>query len=280
MFKWITRHQGEFLIPKFTVNTPAIQNALATVRHISKNYPPPYEIFASGGVDSQAVIYAWIASGKAFNVNCCVFNDQLNHHDYTTLIRLSEILNFDIVFHELDVLKFLSDEYPDYAETYKCGSPHVCAHMKMSEFVNNGTVIFSGDPGFGGQPYTPDANRMGLYRYAQQTGRDFVPFFFLETPEIAWGMGGINHANESKANKYQNRNFIVIEPESKFTGFEKVKDLYDSKYSHLVTDYDRNTRLSWQSSNRTFDLLLRNKYEFKYHSESTAVFRYTKDFQC
>lgn len=284
---WISFLDNKIVVPVQRNNRPGITNAIHTVNHIVENYPPPYLIFASGGLDSQAVIYSWLKSGHDFQVVSIRYNDNLNDHDLKALKQFANKYKFPVHWIDFDVLEFLESEVLEYQERYKCGSPHVCTHMKMSELVDDGTRIFSGDPMFNGSSGCfPDHNVQGLFRYKlfNQDNR-IVPSFFLETIEMAWGMNPVTgNGNDiiSDNKKWENMvkcGFEVIDPGQKYTGFEKIKDLYDQEYAHLVTPKDRMIRNRGQGSKRVFDLLLRNKYEVKYRKEYpvSVTFRRSND---
>jgi hypothetical protein len=104
-----------------------------------------------------------------------------------------------------------------------------------------------------------------------------VPFFFLETDQLAFSFdkygvfinprtvpGNQQPMVDTKVNLYHKGGFPVISQNQKLTGFEQVKNYFDSNFKHLVTLQDKLSVTPQVSSKRTFDLLLRNKYELKY----------------
>jgi hypothetical protein len=149
-----------------------------------------------------------------------------------------------------------------------------------------------------------DKNNFSIYRYAKTTGRSVVPWFFLETPEIYSSFKLLPNSmhranilthrkdkragdffetlsimNESKDKLYKRKcetytmnGFPVIPQIQKFTGFEKLKDVFDEKYKHLVTIQDKLAKITTQSSTRTFDLLYRNKYEAMFQHDKYEVY--------
>jgi hypothetical protein len=258
----------------------AYDAAIYTVEYIVNNYPAPYTLCLSGGVDSQSMLYSWVMSGKKFETFSAVYNNGWNLHDLETLDKFSKIYNVKINYVDVDVLNFLFQEYPNYAEQYRCGSPHICTHMKFVDIINQGTAIFSGEPT--GKYEFVSRNNFGLYKYAMKANKSVVPWFFLETPEINFGLKYDNTifkiSRETpkkdysfKVWHYRSSGFPVMSQERKFTGFEKIKDYFDENYSHMVTMKDRLTKNPNQSSTRTFDLLLRNKYEHKYAKDVYEV---------
>lgn len=261
-------------------NITALDAAIYTVEYIVNNYPAPYTLCLSGGVDSQAMLYSWLISGKKFETFSAVYNNGWNLHDLECLDKFSKIYNVNINYVDVDVLNFLFQEYSNYAEQYRCGSPHICTHMKFVDIINHGTVIFSGEP-TNRHAFVP-RNNFGLYKYATKTNKNTVPWFFLETPEIYFGLKYDNTvlkrprdvSNKDYSFKvwhYHTSGFPVISQEKKLTGFEKIKDYFDENYSHLVTIKDKLTKNPSQGSTRTFDLLFRNKYEHKYGKDVYEV---------
>lgn len=268
-------------IPKnFNYNGTAIDAAIFTVNHIIDNYPPPYTLCLTGGVDSQAMLYSWILSGKKFNTFSAVYNQNLNFHDLENLIQFSVNYNIPINFYNFDLINFLFNEHEKYALTYRCGSPHMCVFMKFIEIINQGTVIFSGQ--FQRHEYKHefvDKNNFSIYRYAETTSRSVVPWFFLETAEIFSSFANLNDNRigdhlieyEKKYKTYQLNGFPVLPQPQKLTGFENIKDYFDLHYSHLLTPIDKIARTSLQGSKRTFDRLFRNKYEAKFREDKYII---------
>lgn len=257
--------------------------AKITVDNIIKNYPPPYYIMVSGGIDSQAMLYAWKLFGKNYIPTSVIYNDYLNEHDLATLDTFSQEQNIPVDYLKFDLLKFYETQYDSLCEKYKCRSPHFGAHLGMTEHLQ-GTCIFSGDC-LGKNDANIRFNNICMYEATKH--RSVVPYFFMHTPEIAYSKVFV--ANKYKRKKldytdkqqlYQekailliNEGFPMIPQQEKYTGFEKVKDLYDQEYRHLITP---KTLLKYanKSSKRTYDLLLRYPYEYKY---GVPNFRYIVD---
>jgi hypothetical protein len=67
---------------------------------------------------------------------------------------------------------------------------------------------------------------------------------------------------KNKVEIYQNLGFPVIPQEKKFNGFEKIKDIYMSKYNHLITpEFKLKNPFKYKWS--PYELLLRSPYEQK-----------------
>lgn len=266
---------------------PPFDAAIFTIEHIVKNYPAPYTLYLSGGVDSQAMLYAWHKSGVPYKTFSAVYNESLNEHDLCTLREFSAQHNITIDYHDFDLKSFLENEHDYYANEYYCGSPQITTFMKLADLTQNGTVIFSGqfimkerNLGLLG---IPDRNNWSLYNYGVKSGKNIVPYFFLETCELAYAFDTtlpeirevhIDGAYTDKVAAYQHYGFPVIgqldnltgytEKKSKLNGFEKIKIMYDTDPPRQPTPQDRVSRIIGQISNRNFDLLYRNKYEAKF----------------
>lgn len=254
---------------------PLYTAAKLAIESIIDSYPSPYNLMVSGGVDSQAMLYLWNKFGKNFKPISIVYNTDYNLFDILDKKVIKYQHDFDIEYMNFDILSFFKGEVHEYAIEYKCSSPCINAHIKMSENIE-GTVIFSGD--FIGNTNLPLSNAiLGLYR-ASLTRKNLIPFFFLHTPELAYSLQhhiDIQKILEDKKNiqvynrktlLYTRNGLLVIPQPSKGTGFEKIKDYYDENFSDLVPKIDR-IRFATRHSKRTFDLLLRYPYELKFDTE-------------
>jgi hypothetical protein len=241
----------------------ALDAAIFTIDYIHNNYPAPYTLFLSGGIDSQAMLYAWLQSGKKFNTFSGIYNFDLNLHDLENLKIVSNFWKTDINYQHFNFFKFLYEEYDMYAKSYRCPSPHICGYMKMSEMIKDGTAIFSGN--FIYNNMFVDRNNFGLYKFAKITKRPIVPFFFAETEELAYGFDypeyGKIDSYKHKVEIYQNNGFPVIPQTNKSTGFEKMKEYYDINFDNPCKNKLEYHLTAKQRSTRIFDLLYRNKYE-------------------
>lgn len=245
------------------------------VQKIINDFNPPYYLMVSGGIDSQAMLYAWLKFGKDFIPTSVIYNNNFNLHDVGNISNFANQYNLKINYLDFDLLGFYKNEFDSYSEIYRCSSPCISAHIKMTENLK-GTVIFSGDPIFSNILSYTDAI-LGLYR-ASLIRDNLVPYFFCYTPEIVYNFyinKIVNTTVSGYVNKYKQYHefgFPVIPQESKFSGFEKVKDYYDLHYKHLVSPFTR-LKYAKKLSKRTFDILLRYPYEEKYNDqEYTFIF--------
>ena len=274
MHSWVkvTDQLVDFTVSEFkeTVKSP-IQAAVEAVNDIVKNYPPPYNLFVSGGIDSQAMLYAWKTSNHPFNVYTFRYNQTYNIHDIKTLFLFCERESIPYTIVDFDYFKFLEEEYDGIAKKYKCSSPQISMHIKMASMFT-GTNVFSGNFLLQESAVLSHAI-LGIYRYSRTSeGKNTIPYFFLHTPELAYSMHGFKQDNfdeineleklgyRRKARVYNLVGFPVIPQEQKFTGFEKFKEHYDS-HTYVKDDPKNRLKFGNKASARPFDWLFRYPYE-------------------
>jgi hypothetical protein len=265
----------DFTVSEFkeTVKSP-IQAAVEAVNDIVKNYPPPYNLFVSGGIDSQAMLYAWKISNHPFKAYTFRYNQTYNIHDIQTLFLFCEQENIPYTTVDFDYFDFLEKEYDSIAKRYQCTSPQIAMHIKMGSMFT-GTNVFSGNF------LLPDAALLshailGIYRYSRTNeGKNTIPYFFLHTPELAYSIIAFKQGNQDNFNEineladpgYQRKiciyhlaGFPVIPQEQKFTGFEKFKEHYDS-HTYVLEVPRNKLKYCKKASMRPFDWLFRYPYE-------------------
>lgn len=276
-------------------NYSAFESSQLTIKYIIDNYPPPYRLFLSGGVDSQAMLYAWHKSGIEYETYSAVYNYNLNEHDLVALKNFASLHKISVNFVDFDLIGFLRDEHDFYARTYLTGSPQFTCFMKMVSLQEHGTSIMSGNflqlheiDYMKDKKYTnyPCKNGIGLYHYARKAKNNFIPFFFLEQPYLAYAFTLTDYVEQFirsygnfepdhatldlqlarltpyllKCAFYQSHGFPVLRQYKKLNGFEEVKKFYDDNYE-VPANVHKLEKLSTQHSTRVFDLLYRNKYE-------------------
>jgi hypothetical protein len=244
-------------------NKPLLEVSSRVINEITKKYPPPYYLMVSGGMDSQLMIWCWLRANVDFipvsvrYTGASDFKDVLNEHDLVELNTFAENNNISVQYKDFDVIHFLENDLESYAMKYQCTSPQICTYMAMSEMIQTGTVFFSGN--FArelGYTYTI----LGLKRYTDISKRNFIPFFLLHDPELA----GVHvplavkptDYGIDKFKSYSSLGVPVVLQSKKQTGFEAIKDYYDTRKDLTVPP---NIRLKYASmpSKRKFDLLFR-----------------------
>lgn len=263
-----------------------LEAAEITVKKVMNNYPPPYHLMVSGGIDSQAVMYMWKLFGKNYIPTSVIYNNDFNLDDLSTLPLFCSQNNIEVFYKDFDAIKFYENEYEEFAEQYKCVSPHFATHLAMTDDLS-GTVIFSGDfiQNISALHQRGTINPGNYCLYTAAKTRSIVPFFFIETPELAYSYlyEVLNYFPEpasttdlylNKVVYYQKFGLPVIMQDQKYTGFEKIKDYYDENHRDRITPQVRiNYRLN--HSPRTYDLLFRYPYERKY-GYSSFKFKFNK----
>jgi len=257
----------DFRVPNLILPDSTIDAAVDAVNQIVNDYAPPYNLMVSGGIDSQAMLYAWKLSNHTFNAISFVYNEGMNEHDLVQLKEFAKRENIDITYFSLDFLNFAKNEYDSIAVKYQCSSPQISTHIKFTQIVG-GTCVFSGN--FlhrRGAALTHAV--LGLYRYSLSAeGKNTVPYFFLYTPELAYSLRKYRTkcsegTQDEKIDLYQQAGFPIIPQPQKFTGFEKLKDYYDEHYGYVVKDKSK-IRYMRRPSHRAFDWILRYPYEEKF----------------
>lgn len=238
-------------------------------REIGASHPAPFYLFASGGIDSQAMIFAWSKSGIPFTVVHVDYHG-LNAHDRGNIVEFCESLNVPLEIKSFDLLHFLENDLDRYARTYLCASPQICTHIAFSELVE-GTKIFAGNFATG-HLQGIDNTIFGLQRYATISSKSLIPFFLMQDYRVSSAAIKANILLEdshdhykSKCELYRSLGIPIIPQDDKQTGFEIVKEYYD-QFSNRVSS-DMKLRHSALPSKRVFDQLFRNKYliEFNNH---------------
>jgi hypothetical protein len=269
-------------LPRCELGQSPLELAIQAVNDIVAKYPAPYTLMLSGGIDSQAMLYAWVKAGVEFNTLTFQYG-HYNLHDIEALQRFVDALALPITLTYMDfnVISFLENEYDQYATKYDCSSPQICTHIRCSEWVKEGTVVFSGNfvmsPTNGG-PMLSHAI-LGIRRYAEIEQRSIVPFFFLHTPQLAYSfipyeIRGAKSAYEMKTGMYRAAGFPILPQADKYTGFERIKDQYDN------IDVSLKTKLQYaeKPSTRPFDLIYRYPYETKFNDPRVDfIFSFLKD---
>lgn len=249
----------------------SVDAATLTVNNIVKNYPAPYTLMCSGGVDSQAMIWAWHMSGHPFEVVTIKYystNIWFNEYDQLELTEFTRLYNIPVTYIDFDIIPFLENDLSRTSLINDCDSPQICTHIKMTEFIKTGTIMFSGN--FGNAEHRPTLTYtlLGMHRHAclvEQPNRRIIPFFLLHTPELSCSFKKVSYSPSDgigyikRCSIYQKHNFPVIPQPAKYNGFEKLKEYYDQFPSRV----DRKTRLiySGRPSDRVFDLLFRYPLE-------------------
>lgn len=258
-------------------NRLPIDIAVDTVKRITERYPPPYTLFASGGIDSQACIYAWAKSGIPFKVVFVQYENEFNLHDFCGLPEIIEHYKLELEVLRFDVLSFLKNNLKEYVLKYNCVSPMICTHFAMSEIIKDSTVVFSGNYTLPNSSVISPVDWSWL-NYKNISKRNIIPSFFMEDPELVFSFHKIHAEVDLNVSKdpaydtsikihnrsvwqykvkyltYQQAGFTVIPQEIKLTGFEKIKDYCDVHFP--ITSRER-VKYASMPSKRSFEIKFR-----------------------
>lgn len=243
-------------------------------RHIHKTRQGPLTLMVSGGVDSQAMAYAFKTSGVPCRYISARYNGGLNDHDiFSTTFYEDNDIPIDVI--DIDLRYFHEVEMKGWANTYQNYSPHLLAHCKIASMVKEGTVISSGAIVTRQNLSETSYSVFGLERYARISRQSVIGFFFSYCPHLVYAtrdllVDQLDDLYSAKVEVYLRAGFPVIAQETKFHGFEKIKELYDD----VEIDAKIRRRYSNRRSSRPYDLLFRYPLAdaVKYSDRSKAVF--------
>lgn len=241
-----------------------VNAAVIAVNRIVSEYPSPYVLMCSGGIDSQTMIWAWVLSGQEFTVASVRYkiDDQVyNDHDLVQLEMFCKQHSISIEYLDFDITNFLETRLKEVSDEYDCDSPQICTHMAMSEMIEQGTIMFSGNflsrSGVG-LNYT----LLGQDRYAKKVStehRKIIPSFLAHDSDFSSSFlkyhDSLHTIYPDKVAVLHNTGFPVIPQLAKYTGFEKIKDYYDLK--NLAISAKDRIKYSMYPSKRAFDLYFR-----------------------
>lgn len=202
----------------------------------------------SGGIDSQIMLQCFLRSSVKFNVIIMRFEDDLNLHDIKTATEFCSKHNISYTFLDLNVIDFLENELPSFANQYNVSSPQFATHFKMFLMLKElgyTSAIAAGNP--------PSRTDKGWFRPGKEQ-TDWIEF----SDKIQWKINGdflsyhwklalllaclYKHEDKLpenffearhqtylyKTRSYLNAKFDLIPQETKLTGFEKIKDYYQT----------------------------------------------------
>lgn len=240
-----------------------VDYAIAAANHILDRYPKPINVLLSGGIDSQAMVDAFLRTGRTseFRIVTFRFNDGLNEHDIAWANGLHNAMGFEHEIIDFDVIGFHENELLEWGKRYINHSPHSLSHTKMVSMLD-GTSVLAGNPAIvdvnNQITGMPNFSLMGTRRYCSIENIPVVAMFFMHTPELFYSFfrwrndGGY----EAKCNTFKQAGFRFLQPPSKYHGFETLKERYDSapkidlrRSKHYAAKYN---------SDRIYDHLFRH----------------------
>lgn len=212
----------------------------------------PLTLCLSGGIDSEVMALSFLAAGVPFRAVTLRFRNGLNDFDIENVTAFCDRHRIERSFIDLDVIDFLeSGRHLEFGRRYQCQSPQLAVHLWMLDQVA-GYPVLSGNfiyPEFtdAGVFYLglPGELHAAYFRYFEVNGRAGVPWFLIYTPKLVRAFLDTpvvraqylappperrHFTYEIKCAAYQQGGFDVKPRADKFTGFEKIRQLYDEKF--------------------------------------------------
>lgn len=206
----------------------------------------------SGGIDSEVMLLSFLEAKIPFEATILKFKDNLNEFDIFNVIEFCQKKNIKTTILELDVLDFLeSGKHLEYGKKYRCQSPQIAVHLWLLDQVP-GFPLMSGNfiypqPLDGGVFYLglPGDLHCTYFRYFEANQKKGIPWFLIYTPELNQSFLNTPLAKEQaqrdpenqipftylvKCQIYNEAGFDVKPRPDKFTGFEKIRAMYDEKF--------------------------------------------------
>ena len=213
----------------------------------------------SGGIDSQAMLHCFAEADLEAHVIIFTFKDGLNKHDVDHAKAYCH--TFDIPYREIefDIVSFLTRDNLAMSEKYGGLSPQFNTHYRFVEILTH--MGYTGVC-FGGN--APDRHQgdygknLGINEFNWVSCHDKFQIavqgsFLSFSPELALALAvstpiigndlpknadgeaweeyqKLRHAKyEQKIIGYKRIGFDIMQQDTKYTGFEKVKDLFEEK---------------------------------------------------
>jgi hypothetical protein len=238
------------------------EEAKAAALRIAETASGRLRLCLSGGADSEAMAEAFIAAGVPFGVDILKFRNRLNWHDIRHAVRFCERNEIPYTLHPFDVVEFYeSGKSLECAKLYRCRSPHLAVHLELMKRID-GVPILPWQPPLpkiesGQKLYlsVPNDHFFVYLRFLEAEKREGVPYFFLYSPELIYSFLRLPILQEAYFGKgidperydeysfkmriYESGGFRVRPRVAKYTGFEKVKSLFQAKYKTSEPIYDQ-----------------------------------------
>lgn len=216
-------------------------------------YDNPYLAF-SGGIDSQAMLFAFIETKRNFriiifryvnNKNGVVFNSE----DYNGALEIVKSLGLSDKMTVLDIDLdhfYTSGLHQSYAERYLCTSPQLTVHMHCLSLFSDPIVMSWNIPNIYShlgrkRILVPNFKYFSFHRFLVDQKKTGIAYFFIFNPEQFYSSLLLSPIKqlllnpikpqfimpyEAKIAAYQEAGFKVVSQSQKLTGFEDYKEHY------------------------------------------------------
>lgn len=252
-------HRNEKIEPNKNPFWPA-HNAIELAKKLYEKFNSsgePLVLCISGGLDSQAMLTAFQASGVPVQAAVLKFKDGLNEHDIGNAASALTQMGIKIQYHEIDIRKFYEDgTFMEYAISGCTNSPQFAAHIWFAHQIQ-GVPVFAGEPWHlipaqeqkKESIFIPHYKEYGTEISLRKKGRACISHFFETSAE--WLEDLLNeekfryrprHADpkisyRAKYTYYRQMGFPISMPAAlvKLTGFERLYSLIATE--HNLDDY-------------------------------------------
>jgi|TARA_X000001036_G_scaffold155259_1_gene147422 hypothetical protein len=211
----------------------------------------------SGGIDSQAMLHCFAEADLEAHVIIFTFKDGLNKHDVDHAKAYCH--TFDIPYREIefDIVSFLTRDNLAMTEQYGGLSPQFNTHYRFVEILTHmgytGVCFGGGAPDRVNGDYGTNFEKNAMHwlkchdKFQIAVQGSFLSFspelalaLAVSTPEAGVTLEEdhadwetykkIRHAKyEQKIIGYKRIGFDIMQQDTKYTGFEKVKDFFEEK---------------------------------------------------
>ena len=196
------------------------------------------------------MLQAFCAADVKFDIYFMQFENELNLYDIQTNILACKNLGLNYKIIEIDIIHFFeSGRHLEYAQKYMCQSPQLAAHLWLLDQID-GAPVLAGNPFLrtdlnGGSFFIglPGDLHCVYFRYLELNNRAGVPWFFIYSPEMCAAFLRLpisrklhseriavnEYTYAHKCQTYVEAGFKVAARHDKYTGFEKIRELYDKQ---------------------------------------------------
>lgn len=212
----------------------------------------------SGGIDSQAMVQCFLEAGIEFDLFLLTFTNNMNSQDADHARLFAKTHNIALHEIEIDIISFLSRDSYEICSEYKCTSPQFASHYIMYDKIREmgysgiccgGTAFAKNLEGWGP---TLSAAQSNYIEYSKKHSFPVLGNFLGYDPHLCWSIALQTPAFESpwkidldpnhnyfgqqhlrylaKVQGYRDTGFAIIPQETKFNGFEKVKEYFATLY--------------------------------------------------
>lgn len=244
------RYISPDLLKKKTTDLPfqyAVQLAHHLIDQAEEKGKEPI-LFASGGIDSQCMIQAFVASQRKFRVVFMKDTNGMNQEDFHFFQDYSKRFNFTYELYDMDYIDFIANyRYLPMALKYRFNNPEYGLLLQLMEQFD-GFYVYAGRPCSVNQSMN-GYRVLGLAvdetwskaRYLERNDRQGCPEFLSGSLELLLSflnrpiLSQLDEKNERwyyrhKLELLRQSGFdITCAPPTKLTGFERGKELMELK---------------------------------------------------